>query len=65
MFGKALTDVFIRKLMSQPHSLGLMLNRLSVHDGRFELLDDATVDSVALRTSCQNETDRNLTRWNR
>lgn len=36
--------------MSQPDSLRLMLDRLAVHDGRFENFRNASVDSVTLGT---------------
>lgn len=45
---EALTDILVSKLMGQSHTLRLMLNRLSVHDGSLELLNDGAVNGVAL-----------------
>lgn len=43
-----LTDVFVRKLMRQADTLGLMLDRFAVHDGVLELLHNGFVDGVTL-----------------
>lgn len=44
----ALTDILVREFMGQSHTLWLMLNGLSIHNCRFELFNDAAVDSVTL-----------------
>lgn len=41
-----LTDILVRQLMAQPNSLWLMFNRLSVHDGVLEIVDDGLVNLV-------------------
>lgn len=46
---EALTDVLVSELVGESHTLRLMLNRLSVHDGGLELLNDGAVNSIALR----------------
>jgi hypothetical protein len=43
------TDVLVLQLVRQSDSLGLMLNRLAVHNGRLELLDNGLVDGVTLK----------------
>jgi hypothetical protein len=42
------TNIFIGELVGQTHALGLVLDRLAVHDGVFELLNDRLVDRVTL-----------------
>ncbi len=43
------TNIFVRQLMGKTDSLRLVLDRLAVDDGRFELLRDTPMDGVALR----------------
>lgn len=43
-----LTDVFIFKLVTQTHSLRLVLYTLAVYDGCLELFDNSSVDGIAL-----------------
>ena len=46
-----LTNVLVRKLMSQTHPLRLVLDGLPIYDGMLELLDDGLVDSITLYES--------------
>ena len=43
-----LTDVFVRQLVGQTDPLRLVLDRLAVHNGVLELLNDGLVDGIAL-----------------
>ena len=43
-----LTNVLVRKLMSQTHPLRLVLDGLPIYDGMLELLDDGLVDCITL-----------------
>ena len=43
-----LTDVFIRQLVRQADTLGLMFDRSTVYDGVFELFNNGLVDSITL-----------------
>ena len=45
---RGLTDVFICKLMRESDSLRLVLDRLAVHDCKFELLHNSLVDGITL-----------------
>lgn len=45
---RALTNVFICKLVRKANSLRLMLYRLTIHNCMLELLHDGLVDSIAL-----------------
>jgi len=63
---KKLTNILVRQLVRNSDSLRLMLDRLAVHDGRLELLEDATVDRIALQrhTPCQYHfSDRPATQY--
>ena len=42
------TNVFVGKLVSESHTLRLMLDRFAVNDGVLELLNDRFVDRIAL-----------------
>jgi len=44
----SLTDVLVSQFVREPNALRLMLDRLAVDDGAFELLDNAAMDSVTL-----------------
>lgn len=44
-----LTDVLICQLMGQAHTLRLVLNRLPIYDGTFEILHNCAVNGVALK----------------
>ncbi len=48
-----LTDVFVSQLMRETNTLGLMLDRLTIHDGMFELFYNRFVDCVALTRTNQ------------
>jgi len=48
-----LTDILVRQLMIQAYSLWLMFNRLSVHDGVLELVDNSLVDLVTAAKESQ------------
>lgn len=43
------TNILIRQLVGEADSLRLVLDRLAVDNGGFELLDDALVDLVTLK----------------
>lgn len=43
-----LTDIFVGKLVGEPHTLRLMFHRLAIHNRLLELLDDGLVNGVAL-----------------
>lgn len=43
------TDVFVRQLVRETHTLGLVLHRLPVDDGVLELLENGAMDIVTLR----------------
>ena len=51
--GSGLTDILVRQLVIQAYSLWLMFNRLSVHDGVLELVDNGLVDLVTAAKESQ------------
>jgi hypothetical protein len=47
-WNQILTDIFICEHVRKTHTLGLMLDRLAVHNGVFEILDDRLMDRMTL-----------------
>lgn len=47
--GKLFTDVLVCQLMSQAHTLRLVLNRLSIYNGTFEILHNCAMNGVTLK----------------
>lgn len=47
--GLRLTDIFIRKFVTESYSLRLMLDRFAVNNGLAELFDDGLVNGITLQ----------------
>lgn len=44
-----LTDIFVRKLMTETNALRLMLDRLPIHNSMLELFKDCFMNCIALK----------------